>query len=526
MVAPPDNNVLDGALMPLVVSAQGGGLGVQLLRRFRGLILEGALAPGERLPSSRSLAKALGCARGTVEACYGDLEAEGLIERRRGDGSYISKTLERLQPVGGSVAKRPAKQGGPGLSPRGRQISAMVPCPFPHSTTPFAGGLPELRAFPWPLWRRLTAASLQGDVAALAGYGDPLGLPRLRDSLACWLRRARGISCRPEQVLILHSAQQALALAATLLFDAGDRVAVEDPGYPGAAAAFTAAGLKIHPLPVDRDGLQAERLRRGHPVAGVYVTPSYQNPLGAVLSLERRIELIQWAAESGSWIIEDGYGGGLAYDHNPIVALAGLGAAARSIYIGTSSKLIFPGLRVAWMVLPEALVEAFTTLRANLDGHTPALAQEILSRFIDEGHFDKHLRSMTALYRHRRGLMLAELKALQRDLPGRILEVWPSNSGLKLAVELAAPHRDAALAATAARHGLELPRLSSCLPRPGQGQAGPDLGLFRLERRRDESSLPAPPEAARGQAALVRRGYWSNKFIFSGSILKTIPVLA
>ena len=461
---------------------------MRLQRRLRDLILNGELSPGERLPASRALAKVIGCARGTAESCYAELEAEGLISRRRGDGSYVSEALRHL-PAREPVASGDGPWTPPRLSARGRRLAAMAPCPFPHSVVPFAGGLPELRAFPWALWRRLAASSLQADVSVLAGYGEAAGLLCLREALARWLRRYRGIHCDPSQLVILHSAQQALSLIASLLFDPGDRVALEDPGYPGAVAAFSAAGLKLRGLPVDREGLQVARLRRGQPPAGVYVTPSYQNPLGSLLSLERRLQLIEWAAASGSWIIEDDYGGGLAYDHRPIAALAGLGGGARRIYIGTASKLIFPGLRIAWMLLPPDLVQPFTSLRSNLDGHSASLSQMTLSRFIDEGHFAKHLRAMTTLYRERRARMLAELDQLQSDFPTIIQEVWPSNAGLKLAVTLVPPYRDEDLAAAAAQQGLELPRLSACSLSRDTAKQGILLGFSALNEAEMSSAF-------------------------------------
>lgn len=456
--------------------------GASLARRLRRLILDGALAAGERLPASRTLARHLGCARGTIEAAYGDLDAEGLIERRRGDGSFVTTALTRLERR--KDTRSPATQAGDAalvLSKRGRSLAGMARCPYPEADRSFSSGVPDARLFPWADWRRLVAQSLQDQCRDLAGYTPPQGLPRLRESLARWLRLSRGIDCTPDQLLVLHSSQQALSLSATLLFDSGDRVALEDPGYPGAFAAFRAAGLQPVPIAVDDAGLETARLARRVKLSGVYVTPSYQNPLGATLSLDRRLDLIEWAARNQAWIIEDDYAGGLTYDHKPIAALAGLDSTGRTIYIGSCSKLLFPGLRLAWMVLPAPLVEGFTTLRANQDGHSPALAQAALSRFIDEGLLAKHVRKMAPLYRRRRDVLVERLEALNRQTGRPLFKVRIANAGLKLAVELLAPLQDTEIAALARAEGLALPTLSTTALAPENRRQGFILGFSGLD---------------------------------------------
>ncbi len=473
-----------GAMLALIEDDSGQSLprGASLARRLRRLILDGVLAPGERLPASRTLAGHLGCARGTIEAAYGDLDAEGLIERRRGDGSFVTTALTRLERRKHSQAPA-ARDGGSaaGLSERGRALAGITRCPYPEADRSFSSGVPDARVFPWAEWRRLVAQCLQNDRQALAGYTSPQGLPRLRESLSRWLRLSRGISCTPDQVLVLHSSQQALSLSATLLFDSGDRVAVEDPGYPGAFAAFSAAGLKPVPVAVDDAGLETARLGRQSSLRGVCVTPSYQNPLGATLSLERRLDLIEWAARNGAWIIEDDYAGGLTYDHKPIAALAGLDSTGRTIYIGTCSKLVFPGLRLAWMVLPAALVPSFTTLRANLDGHSAALSQAVLAGFIDQGLLAKHIRKMALLYRRRRDVLVAQLSHLNREAGAAVFKIRIANAGLKLAVELRPPLQDTETAELAPREGPQLPTLSTTALAPESRRQGFILGFSGLD---------------------------------------------
>jgi len=286
------------------------------------------------------------------------------------------------------------------------------------------------------------------------------------------LRITRGIKCRADRILVLHSSQQALALCATLLFDAGDRVAVEDPGYPGAYAAFAASGLRTVATPVDHDGIATDGLARDPALAGIYLTPSYQNPTGGTLSLQRRLDLIHRAKERNSWIIEDDYGGGLTYDNNPISALAGLDPNGRTIYIGTASKLMFPGLRIAWMVLPDGLVDPFVAFRANTDGHTSGLMQMCLARFIDDGHMARHNRRMTQLYRARRNALVAEIDRINRTMPHPLLRVRPSNAGLKIVVDLLPPLVDSDVANRARETGLDLPALSLASTGPDKGCGG------------------------------------------------------
>lgn len=460
-------------------------------RKLRDLILDGSLRPGERLPSSRTLARDLKCARGTIETSYCDLESEGLIERRRGDGSYVAQSLEQLMVPASQAPAQARRQAedrrqdrladpagnpvGSGLSARGSGMTSVPACAHPLDARSFGAGIPDLREFPWSVWRRLWMDCLRADPDASCGYSHPQGLEPLRAALARWLRITRGIKCERDRILILHSSQQALALSAMLLFDAGDRVAVEDPGYPGAYAAFATMGVRTAAIPVDRDGVASDALIHDPTLAGVYLTPSYQNPTGGTLSLQRRLDLIRWAQTHNAWIIEDDYGGGLTYDHTPIAALAGLDPNGRTLYIGTASKLLFPGLRIAWMVLPDVLVDPFTAYRANTDGHTSAVMQMCLARFIDEGHMARHNRRMTQIYRARREVLVAEIEAMNEALARPVMRIRPSNAGLKIVVDLLPPLRDTDVAKRARNQGLDLPALSSASGVPG-AVATPEAG--------------------------------------------------
>lgn len=449
-------------------------------RRLRDLIFEQTLRPGDRLPSSRTLAHDLLCARGTVETAYGELESEGLIERRRGDGTYVARTLGRLQKPA-RVARVDDRQNlETVLSRRGARIAKGPTCGYPTGGRSFSGGVPDSRAFPWAIWRRLWSETLLKEQESVCGYSNPQGETALREALMRWLHLTRGIKCCADQILILHSTQQALMLCAQLLFDQGDQLAVENPGYPGAYSAFTAAGLRCNPVAVDEVGLDVSQLADQDGHAGVYVTPSYQSPMGGTLSLQRRLDLLAWAEHRDAWIIEDDYSGGLTYDQTPIAALAGLDQRDRTLYIGTCSKLLFPGLRIAWLVLPKPLVAPFVSLRSNLDGHTSALPQHCLARFFDEGHMARHCRKMTALYRTRRDCLIAEIQEINQEFHSPVFKVRPSNAGLKLVVDLLLPVSDKKIAASAKQAGFDLPTLSEACALPGTPSSGAHHNGFIL----------------------------------------------
>jgi GntR family transcriptional regulator/MocR family aminotransferase len=292
----------------------------------------------------------------------------------------------------------------------------------------------------------------------MLGYGDPAGYAPLRESIAAYLATARGVRCSAAQVVVLTSSQQALDLAARLLVDPGDGAWLEDPGYPGARAALLAAGARVVPVPVDGDGLDvADGVRRAGRARLAYVTPSHQYPTGATLSLERRLALLAWARRTGAWIVEDDYDSEFRYDGRPLAAIQGLEPGSRVVYVGTFTKVLFPSLRLAYVVLPAELVVPFVTARTLLDGHTATLPQAVLADFIAEGHFAAHLRRMRTLYRERRDVMV---DAVRGRLDGA-LRLGPSDAGLHVTGHLDARADDRSAARRAARHGVETPPLSS-----------------------------------------------------------------
>jgi len=407
----------------------------RIARALRALILDGALAPGAKLPATRVLSTSLGLARDTVENAYVQLHRDGFITRRAGSGSYVSQTLgAELQ---GAVRRRNHHQthtpGAPaeelGLSQRGRLLLDRGGIADARIIQAFATGLPETRTFPTAVWERLQRKVMKADRSRVLLHGDPQGAAPLRRAIATYLNLERGAKTSPEQILILSSTRQALFLCAQLLADAGQPILLENPGYFGARKAFEAAQASIVPIDIDAHGIRTDLLQADQSGAQcVYVTPSHQYPTGATLSLERRFALIRWAAENGKWIIEDDYDSEFHYEGLPTACVQGLDKHQRTIYLGTFSKTLYPGLRMGYMALPPALVAAFTHARSIMDGHTPQIAQLTLARFMEDGHYNAHVRAMRKLYAARREVLLA---SIARHLDGIVTAQRPEG-GLQI----------------------------------------------------------------------------------------------
>lgn len=405
----------------------------------------GTLKAGVRLPSSRLLAQDLSLSRVTIEAAYAQLESEGYLRRQTGRGTFVAIQIA-------ARASRPDALLSPQLSARGRLIVAGGGCQDPLFPQAFAAGSPDLRAFPQPLWRRITQQQQRLYGEALMRYGDPQGLPALREAVAGYLSQSRGVRCNAGQVMILTSSQQALQMVALLTCDEGDAVWLENPGYPGARHAFLSAGARISALPVDESGAAVPD--RPAPKL-VYLTPSHQYPTGATLSLTRRLAWLEFTRRARCWLIEDDYDSEYHYDERPMPALQGLEHNARVLYLGTFSKVLFPSLRLAYLVVPDALVEPLRRLRSVMDGHSAQLMQAVTAAFIQQGHFAAHLRLMRQLYGSRRQLLLDELK----EKLGDRLVPQPHQGGLQLTVHLSGG-QEQRLTQQGAEHGLLLPRLS------------------------------------------------------------------
>ncbi|HEX5738653.1 MAG TPA: PLP-dependent aminotransferase family protein, partial [Hydrogenophaga sp.] len=413
-------------LLTLFESQSPAGRRERLCGALRQAVRSGQARLGERLPSSRDLAQDLGLSRVTVEAAYAQLETEGYLRRQVGQGSFVAIDM-------GAAARTAARKVSTGdralLSSRGQRMADTGGCSEPDRPRAFVAGSPDLQAFPVSTWRQLMQHRLRRDAAALMFYGDPQGLPELRDAVARYLTQSRGVRCDAGQVLVLSSSQQALQLLATALLDEGDAVWMEDPGYAGARTAFAASGARVVDMPLDDQGATLD-LHRPVPRL-IYLTPSHQFPTGRAMGLERRLAFIAHAQWAKAWLIEDDYDSEFLYDHQPPPAMQGLDDFGRTIYIGTFSKSLFPSIRLAYMVLPEPLVAPLVTARTIFDGHPSQPMQAVAADFMDQGHFAAHLRLMRQLYRGRRDALL---ESLHRHLPWA--DPMNSSGGLQMAVRL------------------------------------------------------------------------------------------
>ena len=436
----------------------------QLYDDLRDAILARRLKPGTRLPSSRALAVQLGIGRNTALEAYAQLRTEGYLEPRVGSGTFVTAALPDHLLHARAVARASRTKARPARAPRlstlARQISAspIVPEVSWRMATPFYPGIPAYELFPVDVWRRLANERWADHPGRdLLDYGDPAGLPVLREAIANYLTSSRGLSCESDQVIIVGGSQQGLYLASQLLLDPGDRAWCEDPGYRGARVAFDAAGAEIVSVPVDREGIDVAEGRRRSPGARLaYVTPSHQYPLGSVMSLARRLELLSWASSSGAWIIEDDYDSEFRYSGRPLPALQGLDEEECVVYMGTFSKILFPSLRLGYLVVPRQLIEAFLAARALVDRHRPSMDQAVLARFMADGHFERHLRRTRAAYQHRRDVLGERLQRLLSD----IVEIQAASAGMHLLAWLPDGVSDNELSDELAKAGVSAPPLS------------------------------------------------------------------
>ncbi len=410
------------------------GLQQQIYQAIRRAILDGALARDTRLPSSRSLADDLRVSRTTTLLAYEQLVAEGYVSARHGSGTFVERELPDDLPQQVSP-RRDARVKHPQLSRRGMALAA-TPGPARRIGGPpraFRLGVPALDLFPLRLWSQLVNRRLRSITMSQLDYTDSAGFPGLRQAIADHLQMARGTRCSADQVFIVAGAQRGLQMICSLLLDPGDRVWLENPGYPGARGALVGAGARIIPVRVDNDGLDVSAATRQAPEARMaIVTPSNQFPYGVPMSLLRRLALVKWASSAGAWIVEDDYDSEFRYGTRPFPCLHGLDADGRVIYIGTFAKSIFPSLRLGFVVVPPDLHDSFLAARRTSDLHPPLLEQMALADFIVDGHYARHLRRMRAAYRER---LEALSDAVERTCAGA-LQLRPVQTGLHAVADL------------------------------------------------------------------------------------------
>lgn len=460
-------------------------LHARIQRAIRQLILDGALGPRKPLPASRALAQSLGVSRDTVESAYAQLHAEGFIERHVGSGSFVAEMNEFSHGHRRATRDALLRKRVPNLSKRGTAIVHSGGVRETLMPRPFAPGVPDTRSFPLSLWERVERQVMKEAGTQALQHGDPQGAEPLRRAIADYVNLERGARATPDRVLVLTSSQQAMTLCANMLLDPCDRIFIEDPAYYGARKAFDAAGLECVPVRVDRHGIVVERImddpRRAKAVS---LTPSHQFPTGVTLALDRRLALLEWAARYQAWIIEDDYDSEFHYAGKPTACMQGLDPHDQTIYIGTFTKSLFPGLRIGYVVLPPQLVKPMTAARTLLDGHTASVAQLTLARFMEGGHFGAHVRTMRGIYAER----LHVLASLVRKHLCEFVEPRVPIGGLQMPCVLTCDISEHAAIEAARRVGIELLGLSA-LHAVGSGEAGFLMGFAAYTPAELESAV-------------------------------------
>ncbi len=495
--------------LPLALPPRPRGAGVArwLYASLRDLILDGRLRGGVRLPATRDLARQYGLSRGTVVAAFADLAAEGYVTSGVGAGTFVNASL----PEDLLHARRPA-------SPVGRHVAAPRPTArsgfasrlqvLPGTDTSpmraFRANQPAVDQFPTALWAQLASRRLRRVSASQLLGCPPAGYPPLQRALADYLRTSRGVHCDPEQVVIVSGVQEALDLVARVCIEPRDAVVVEDPGYTGASRLFTAHGARVIPGAVDAEGVVVDRARwRAARLA--YVTPAHQYPLGVPMSLPRRLALLEWAQASGAWVFEDDYDSEFRYAGRPLPALQGMDRNGRVLFAGSLCKVLYPSLRLGYLVVPHALLDTIAAAKSLLSRHAPVLEQSVVCDFLAAGHFARYIRRMREVYAERWAAMVT---AFETDLAGRV-DVSPIEAGLQTVGWLGRGLAEAAVARAAAGAGVEVVPLGR-FHVGAPTRAGLLLGFAAMdvrEIRRGAKALAealAPLASGRGRVASPR----------------------
>jgi GntR family transcriptional regulator/MocR family aminotransferase len=468
----------------------------QIRAQLRAAIEQGRLRPGDPLPSTRALAADLKVARATAVLAYGQLRAEGWIDARGGSATRVG----RLVDVGPARPPARVRRTGPpaALSRRGRAILAAheresIPQPMLDAPRPFATGQPAIDLAPIDVWGRLMARRWARLPVRQLGYGDPRGLLALREAIASYLGRARGLSCHADQVIVTQGAQHGLDLIARVVLDPGDQVWVENPGFPGARIAFVAAGADIVPVPVDAEGLRVdEGIRRAPRAALAFVTPARQMPLGGVMSEARRRDLLAWAsADARRWIIEDDYDSEFRYATRQVAALAAIDRSGSVVHVGTFTKLLFPALRLGYLVVPASLVDACVAARQAMDFTSPLIEQAVMADFLSGGHFDRQIRRVRTAYRARLDTLQ---RAVEKELAG-LAWLEPADAGRAVVLWLAGGLTEAAAIDAATRAGVSVTPLSRFYAKEVDADQGLVLGYGGLREREIRDGVARLAEA-------------------------------
>jgi GntR family transcriptional regulator / MocR family aminotransferase len=459
---------------------------LQVYQLLRGAILSHALTPGSRLPSTRQLADRLGVSRTSVLSAYDQLLAEGYVEGRTGSGTYVAKDIPQ-PPIAPAVRKTPgSKSAGRRLSSAGIRFRKLAQNLGPPEHVPFSPGCCSVDAIMIASWRKVGSRQMKTLENVNLHYADPIGELSLRIEVAQYLRAARAVRCEPEQVIIVSGAQQALDLSLRALVNPGDSVWIEDPGYLGTRAAVRAIGANLIPVPVDESGLVVSAgIVADANAKAAYITPSHQFPTGAVMSMRRRLQILAWARDHDAWIIEDDYDSEFRYVGRPLAALQGIDDDARVIYIGTLSKMLFPGARIGFAVVPKDLVDVFTGAKFVTDRQPPSLQQAMVADFMRSGFLTSHIRRMRLHYREARDVVVNAITQHMGDL----VEVEVPECGIQLTVRFRDDISDVEVANKARAKGIVVKPVSSLyLNTPARqglvlGYSGFDLRKLRFASR-------------------------------------------
>ena len=479
----------------------GTSLYAWLYMALREEILDGRLRRGARLPASRDLARQYGVSRGTIIAAFDQLKSEGYIEGRFGSGTFVSnilpdELLHAAAPRRGGSIERPAST--PKVSGYGARLTLFSGLENRRSRA-FRPNLPAIDLFPATLWAQVTSRRLRKNSMRLLLGCEPLGYLPLRQAVADYLNASRGVKCTANQVAVVSGVQEALDIVARLVLNPGDRVSVEDPGYPGAARVFEAVGAKPLPVPVDAEGIHVSESNL-HGSRLVYVTPAHQFPLGVIMSLPRRLALLEWARKSGALIFEDDYDGEYRYAGRPVPALQGLGQDGSVLFAGSFNKVLFPSLRLGYLVIPDGLIDHFAAALSITSRHAPLLQQAVLCDFITEGHFGRHLRRMRQVYAER---LSALFDGARQRLSG-LLELSTIEAGLQVAGWLGdGIDEDSAKSAAAARD-VEVTPLSTYRLGPAT-RSGLQLGFAAVDVREIRRGVRELAIALEGEQQRARR---------------------
>jgi GntR family transcriptional regulator/MocR family aminotransferase len=407
----------------------------QVYDAYRAAIADRSLRAGQRVPSTRTLAAELGISRIPVLNAYTQLLAEGYLQSRVGAGTIVSWALLTLMRSPESTGARPSGMTS-GRRTVARRASEALPIPRPpwrRGWGPFGVSQVADDHFPFHIWNSLVSRHSRKLKAESLDYSDPMGSKDLRAVIATYLRTARGVRCEADQIMIVNGSQQALAVTSQVLLDPGSQVWMEEPGYRFAKRIFALNSCRMVPVPVDEEGLDvAAGIKACNKAGAVFVTPSHQYPLGMTMSAARRLQLLDWAERSGAWIIEDDYDSEYRYEGMPIPSLQGLDRYSRVTYIGTFSKVLFPSLRMGYIVIPPDLIQSFVAVRFAIDIGPPSFYQAVLADFIREGHFARHLRRMRLLYGERRTVLM---ESIRKEL-GDQAEITGAHAGMHLSVKL------------------------------------------------------------------------------------------